>query len=239
MRRRSSGAERARVEGGKSRRRKRFKAHPIGCFDLAEVRAEEGKPRLFVAVDRARAFASARPVAGAGKMEAARFPRDLLAEAGPYRSHTVLTDNGIRSTARERDTHDGRRLFDRARAPGTDGVGHRLTRVNHPWTDGQVERMMNRALKDATVERQRRTGRGEPRAHPTSSSSGTPATTPAASRRRAASPPTGSSAGPRPSNRNGSDPTRHPTPRNRTARARGGCPPPRRSGAAADRPGRS
>ena len=30
-------------------------------------------------------------------------------------------------------------------------IEHRLTKPNHPWTNGQVERM-NRALKDATVQ---------------------------------------------------------------------------------------
>jgi transposase InsO family protein len=32
------------------------------------------------------------------------------------------------------------------------GIGHRLTKVNRPWTNGQVERM-NRTIKDATVKR--------------------------------------------------------------------------------------
>ncbi len=32
------------------------------------------------------------------------------------------------------------------------GVEHRLTKPNHPWTNGQVERM-NRTIKDATVKR--------------------------------------------------------------------------------------
>ena len=32
------------------------------------------------------------------------------------------------------------------------GIEHRLTKVNHPWTNGQVERM-NRTIKDATVRR--------------------------------------------------------------------------------------
>jgi hypothetical protein len=32
------------------------------------------------------------------------------------------------------------------------GIGHRLTKSNHPWTNGQVERM-NRTIKDATVKR--------------------------------------------------------------------------------------
>jgi transposase InsO family protein len=30
------------------------------------------------------------------------------------------------------------------------GIGHRLTKSNHPWTNGQVERM-NLTIKDATV----------------------------------------------------------------------------------------
>jgi transposase InsO family protein len=32
------------------------------------------------------------------------------------------------------------------------GIEHRLTKPNHPWTNGQVEQM-NRTIKDATVKR--------------------------------------------------------------------------------------
>lgn len=32
------------------------------------------------------------------------------------------------------------------------GIEHRLTKVKHPWTNGQVERM-NRTIKEATVSR--------------------------------------------------------------------------------------
>ena len=32
------------------------------------------------------------------------------------------------------------------------GIEHRLTKIKHPWTNGQVERM-NRTIKDATVKR--------------------------------------------------------------------------------------
>ena len=32
------------------------------------------------------------------------------------------------------------------------GIEHRLTKPNHPWTNGQVERM-NRTIKEATVQR--------------------------------------------------------------------------------------
>ncbi|MGE3649416.1 MAG: integrase core domain-containing protein, partial [Reyranellaceae bacterium] len=43
-----------------------------------------------------------------------------------------------------------RHLFDRVCAEH--GIDHRLTKPNHPWTNGQVERM-NRTLKEATVKR--------------------------------------------------------------------------------------
>jgi len=40
--------------------------------------------------------------------------------------------------------------FDRVR--DENGIEHRLTRVKHPWTNGQIERM-NRTIKEATVKR--------------------------------------------------------------------------------------
>jgi transposase InsO family protein len=138
------------TEGDKPQK-KRFAARPIGCFhiDLAEVQTGEGKLRLFVAIDRTSKLTFVRLVESAGKMEAARFLRELV-EAVPYRIHTVLTDNGIQFTPRKQDIHDGRHIFDRVCEEH--GIEHRLTRVNHPWTNGQVERM-NRTLKDATVKR--------------------------------------------------------------------------------------
>ncbi|MBY3179796.1 transposase [Rhizobium leguminosarum] len=41
-------------------------------------------------------------------------------------------------------------MFDRTCR--THGIEHRLTKPNHPWTNGQVERM-NRTIKEATVKR--------------------------------------------------------------------------------------
>ena len=57
---------------------------------IAEVSTEEGKLRLFVAIDRTSKFAFAKLVGSAGKMEAADFLRELV-NAVPYRIHTVLT----------------------------------------------------------------------------------------------------------------------------------------------------
>src|ERR671912_381858 len=150
------------IEGDKPRK-KRFAAYPIGYFhlDIAEVRTQEGKLHLFVAVDRTSKFAFARLVESAGKMEAAQFLRDLI-EAVPYRIHTVLTDNGIQFTARKQDIWDSQHIFDRV--CDEHGIEHRLTEVNHPWTNGQVERM-NRTLKEATVKRYHYDNHDQLRAH--------------------------------------------------------------------------
>ena len=42
----------------------------------------------------------------------------------------------------------GNHIFDRVCAQN--GMEHRLTKINHPWTNGQVERI-NRTINDATV----------------------------------------------------------------------------------------
>jgi transposase InsO family protein len=131
--------------GGDKPAKKRFKRYPIGYFhiDLAEVRTAEGKLNLFVAIDRTSKFAFVRLEKRAGKMEAAQFLRDLL-QALPYRIHTVLTDNGIQFTTRALDSHAFAHIFDRVCSEN--GIEHRLTKVRHPWTNGQVERM-NRTIK--------------------------------------------------------------------------------------------
>jgi transposase InsO family protein len=143
------------VEGDKPGRKK-FDTYPIGFFhiDLAEVRTAEGKLYLFVAIDRTSKFAFVAVVERADMRAAAAFLQALIA-AVPYRIHTVLTDNGIQfadlpknrkgPTARFRG-----HPFDRVCL--SHGIDHRLTKPNHPWTNGQVERM-NRTLKEATVQR--------------------------------------------------------------------------------------
>ena len=138
------------VEGDKPSKKK-FKRYPIGYFhiDIAEVHTGEGKLYLFVAIDRTSKFAFTRLVKKAGKMAAAQFLRDLIA-AVPYRLHTVLTDNGVQFTNRKTDVHAFEHIFDRV--CGEHGIEHRLTKIKHPWTNGQVERM-NRTIKDATVKR--------------------------------------------------------------------------------------
>jgi len=76
--------------------KKKFKAYPIGYFhiDIAEVRTEEGKLYLFVAIDRTSKFVYVEILERSGKMETAQFLRNLL-KVVPYRIHTILSDNGI------------------------------------------------------------------------------------------------------------------------------------------------
>ena len=109
----------------------------------------------FVAIDRTSKFAFAQLREKANRNTAAAFLKDLIAVV-PYKIHTVLTDNGIQfcdlaknhsgPTARWR-TH----MFDLL-CRSHEIKQHRITKPNHPWTNGQVERM-NRTLKEATVRR--------------------------------------------------------------------------------------
>ena len=90
-----------------------------------------------------------------------------LIKAVPYKIHTVLTEppccaigpsdngGGIQFTFPPRYanwpsaawiTH----MFDMRCEEN--GIEHRLTKIRHPWTNGQVERM-NRTIKEATVKR--------------------------------------------------------------------------------------
>ena len=131
--------------------KKKFKLYLTWYFhiDIAEVRTEEGKLYLFVAIDRTSKFVYVELLEKSGKVRAADFLRNLI-KAVPYRIHTILTDNGIGFTNREVDRQAGAHIFDRV-CHETE-IEHRLTKVSHPWTNGQVERR-NRTIKDATVKR--------------------------------------------------------------------------------------
>ena len=66
----------------------------------------------------------------------------------------MLTDNGSQFTNHDRHIHAFEHIFDRVcdRVCGEHQIDHRLTRIKHPWANGQVERM-TRTIKDATVKR--------------------------------------------------------------------------------------
>ena len=83
------------MEGDKPKRQK-FKRYPIGYFhvDIAQLRTNEGKLYLFIAIDRTSKFAVAQLVKKANRKTAREFLETVL-EAVPYKVHTILTDNGI------------------------------------------------------------------------------------------------------------------------------------------------
>ena len=86
------------MEGDRPRRKK-FKSYPIGYFhiDIAEVRTEQGKLYLLVAIDRTSKFAFVEVHEKATQRVAADFLNALF-QAVPYKIHTVLTDNGVHFT---------------------------------------------------------------------------------------------------------------------------------------------
>ena len=150
------------VEDGNGLKRK-FKNYPIGYFhiDIAEVRPAGGKLYLLVAIDRTSKFAYVDLHEKATRRVAADFPLNLL-KAVPYKVHTVLTDNGTHFTDPGGDSWTVPDLKEmsaskkpfgaHAFACARNDIEHRLTRPQHPWTNGQVERM-NRTIQDATVKR--------------------------------------------------------------------------------------
>ena len=109
---------------------------------------EEGKPYLFVAIDRTSKVACAELHPRAKRMVAAEFLRRVLNKL-PYKVHTVLTDNGVQFTPHPHQFLPGGHRFDRVCREY--GVEHRLTKPAPPWTNSQVERM-NRTIKEATVQ---------------------------------------------------------------------------------------
>ena len=152
------------IEGDRPAKKK-FAKYPIGYFhiDIAEVRTEEGKLYLLVAIDRTSKFAYAELHEKATRRVASDFLR-TLATVVPYKIHTVLTDNGTHfvdntpapAAIRQPEPQaEGSLIYRRHAfeyACEQLAIEHRLTRPNHPWTNGQVERM-NRTLKEATVKR--------------------------------------------------------------------------------------
>ncbi len=149
------------IEGNKPKRQ-RFKRYPIGFFhvDIAEVQTAEGKLYLFVGIDRTSKFAVTQLVDKADRRTAWEFLEHLL-KAVPYRIHTILTDNPVPSEVeggiqfaeqpRNRNTAWSRQMRFDMICEAND-IEHRLTKPNHPWTNGQVE-LMNRTIKEATGKR--------------------------------------------------------------------------------------
>lgn len=131
------------IEGDKEPK-KRFKSYPIGFFhiDIAEVQTAEGKLHLFVAIDRTSKFAFVQLVESANRVTASAFLVALIA-AVPYKIHTILTDNGIqfRFPPRYANGPTARYITHMfAMRCQENGIEHRFTRINHPWTTDVIDK---------------------------------------------------------------------------------------------------
>lgn len=135
-------------------------------IEIAEAQTAEGKLFLFVAIDGTSKFAFVQLAQSANRVTASAFFEALIA-AVPYRIHTMLTDDGIqvrfapRCAERQMARHMTHMFAMRCR---DHGIEHRFTKIDHPWTSGQVERM-NRTSKDATVRRFHYDSHDQPRRH--------------------------------------------------------------------------
>ena len=130
-RKRSTTAD-ARMGPKEARSTKRFADDAIGHFhiDIAEVRTEEGKLYLFVAIDRTSKLAFAKLETEANRHIASAFLQALI-EVVPYEIHTVLTDNGQQFCHAPRNRSGPTALYSRHmfdRVCDENGIEHRLTK---------------------------------------------------------------------------------------------------------------
>jgi transposase len=87
--------------GGDKPTRQRFASYPIGYFhiDLAEVSTEEGKLRLFVAIDRTSKFAFVRLVPSAGSSPTTACSSPRAGETSGTVATTSLTGSATSTTS--------------------------------------------------------------------------------------------------------------------------------------------
>ena len=127
------------------------KDYPLGYLhlDFTEVQTEEGKQYLFIAIDRMSKLAFAELHPHNTQAIAEEFLRRVLPQI-PYKVHKLLSDNGLQFRHLPHHVHVGRhpvgQLCDEW------GIEQRFTKLVHPWTNDQVERM-NRTVKEATIKR--------------------------------------------------------------------------------------
>lgn len=94
---------------------------------------------LLVAIDRVTKLVYVKMVIGKTQANAVEFLKEVIAWY-PYRIHRILTDNG---------KEFGKQFTAQCLKYG---AKHKRTKVKHPWTNGQVERM-NGIIKNATVKK--------------------------------------------------------------------------------------
>ncbi len=139
---------------GSARTTPRVRAELQAAKEGARALAER-KLCMFLAIDRVSKFTHVAFLGANTKANGAAFLRAVV-QVFPCRIHTVLTDNGMAFADRpkNRGRHAameaifGGHILDRV--SDQHSKENKLTKPNHPWTNGQAERV-NRTIKDATT----------------------------------------------------------------------------------------
>ena len=136
--------------------KKPFKSYPIGYMhvDITELRTDQGKQYLFVAIDRMTKYIYIELYERQTQDNAVLFLKNLQQDCVFKITH-ILTDNGAQFSYNLLADHlkpkdDKVHPFDElCQALGID---HRTTQFRHPWTNGQVE-ITNKTIKQATTKK--------------------------------------------------------------------------------------
>lgn len=104
---------------------------------------------MFVAVDRTSKYVYAEVHTSVTAHAAVGFLENLIFSI-PYKIQKILTDNSLQFSLRLMKRRRNYRSHVFKEIYQEYGIEHRLTKFNHPWANGQVERM-NRTIKQATV----------------------------------------------------------------------------------------
>lgn len=135
--------------------KKKFKDYDIGFVhvDITEIRLGKQKLYMFVGICRVSKYAYVELRERMTQAVAVSFLKNMI-DDGPFKIHTILTDNGAQFTYAllaehlrpKNKTHPFDALCEQH------GIRHRLTKFKHPWTNGQVE-AMNKTIKNHTTKK--------------------------------------------------------------------------------------
>ena len=135
------------------REKKSFKEYPTGFvhIDITEVRTDQGKSYLFVAIDRATKYIYVELHPKMSTHESCSFLNNLIAHFS-FKITKILTDNGAQFTYALLAEHlkPKNKIHPFDAICEKHNIEHRLTKFKHPWTNGQVE-VTNRTLKQYTT----------------------------------------------------------------------------------------